>query len=83
MRNKRLTLLVRAKSSVLAGIRNYGDTRAEPSFRSALEWLNHAIARTQTGNGDGAVSAMENAMTHMLVARKQLGFTAPRPAVAR
>lgn len=70
MKNARLTLLVRAKASVLAAIRHHADTPVEASFRQALDWLNRAIDATRKVQPEMANACMGNAMTHMLEARR-------------
>ena len=73
---KQLSLLNRARMSILNAMRRFGDTDAEPHLYAALLWVNSACDRIREGKG-GEAAAMINATTNLQAAAQVLGF---RPA---
>jgi hypothetical protein len=73
MKNRKLTLLTRAKMSLLSQLRHLGDTDAEEHLQRAISWVNTAIERVVTHKG-GEEAAMMNASTHLELASRTLGF---------
>lgn len=73
MNNRRLTLLYRARMSILSAIRHAKEPLAETSLRHALLWVTRA--REATMKGLPADSAMQNAITHLQQTSICLGFT--------
>lgn len=72
MNNRRLTLLTRARMSVLSAIRHSKEPCAETSLRKALGWID--TAKKFTLDGLPAEIAMENAITHLKMTSVACGF---------